>query len=108
VAETGSIVTWTGKANPANNNLLVEDHIVLVDLEDLVSTLEQAWEYIDASQSEDGRHRGINFISGPSSTADIDMQLVKGAHGPRNWHVILLGDMPESTLENARQIAGQP
>jgi len=105
VAETGSVVTWTGKSNPASNNLLVEDHIVLIDLEDLVQTLDQAWACINASQSEEARHRGINFISGPSSTADIDMQLVKGAHGPRNWHVILLGDLPESVLEEARRAA---
>jgi L-lactate dehydrogenase complex protein LldG len=106
VAETGSIVTWTGKANPAANNLLVEDHIVLLDIEDLVKNLEQAWQYIDASQSDTGRHRGITFISGPSSTADIDLQLTMGAHGPRNWHVILIGNLPHDTLDNARQMAG--
>jgi L-lactate dehydrogenase complex protein LldG len=106
VAETGSIVTWTGKANPASNNLLVEDHIVLLDIEDLVKTLEQAWLYIDASQSETGRHRGINFISGPSSTADIELQLTMGAHGPRNWHVIVIGHLPADALDNARQMAG--
>ena len=108
VAETGSIVTWTGKSNPASNNLLVEDHIVLVDLGDLVATLEQAWTRINADLEAEGRPRGINFISGPSGTADIDMQLVMGAHGPRSWHVILVGDAPESTLENARQFAGLP
>ncbi|MEH6588725.1 MAG: LUD domain-containing protein [Halioglobus sp.] len=106
IAETGSIVTWTGKANPATNNLLVEDHIVLLDIEDLVKNLEQAWQYIEASQSDAGRHRGINFISGPSSTADIDIQLTMGAHGPRNWHIIVIGNLPPDTLDNARQMAG--
>jgi len=28
--------------------------------------------------------------------------LVYGAHGPRSWHVILLGDVPNDTLERAR------
>lgn len=105
VVETGSILTWTGKSNPANNNLLVETHIVLVDLDDLVATMEDAWLKIDAGQGDTRRHRGINFVSGPSSTADIDFQLIMGAHGPRSWHVVLIGDVPEDTLDNARDIA---
>jgi L-lactate dehydrogenase complex protein LldG len=102
VAETGAVVTWTGRANPAANNLLPEHHIVLVDAADLVATLEQAWERTNAELEKNGRPRGINFIAGPSSTADIEGQLVYGAHGPRNWHVILLGNVPTNALELAR------
>jgi L-lactate dehydrogenase complex protein LldG len=102
IAETGSIVTYTGKSNPASNNLLVEDHIVLVDTANLVATLDDAWTQINKDQEKSGRPRGVNFISGPSSTADIEAQLVKGAHGPRSWHVILLGEVPEGALDNAQ------
>jgi L-lactate dehydrogenase complex protein LldG len=101
VAGTGSIVTWSGKANPAGNNFLVETHIVLVDLDDLVATMEQAWERIHLSQEGERRPRAVNFISGPSSTADIDMQLILGAHGPRSWHVILIGNLPDSAADDA-------
>jgi L-lactate dehydrogenase complex protein LldG len=106
VAQSGSVITWTGKANPASNNLLVENHVVLVDLEDLVADMEAAWQRIDASQNVHRRHRAINVISAPSSTADIEMQLVMGAHGPRSWHVILIGDVADSTLEQAQRLAG--
>jgi L-lactate dehydrogenase complex protein LldG len=102
VAETGAVVTWTGKANPAANNLLPEHHIVLVDATDLVLTLEAAWTRINQEMEKNGRPRGINFIAGPSSTADIEGQLVYGAHGPRRWHVILLGNVPGEALELAR------
>lgn len=105
VAETGAVVTWTGKANPAANNLLPEHHIVLVDSADIVATLEQAWDRFDQEMGANGRPRGINFIAGPSSTADIEGKLVYGAHGPRNWHVIVLGKMPPNTLELARAAA---
>jgi len=105
VAETGAVVTWTGKANPAANNLLPEHHIVLVDSADLVLTLEEAWDRMDRELSANGRPRGINFIAGPSSTADIEGQLVYGAHGPRHWHVIVLGKVPPNTLELARAVA---
>jgi len=107
IAETGSIITWTGKANPAANNLLPEHHIVLVDSADLVASMEQAWDMINQDMEKTGRPRGINFIAGPSSTADIEGQLVYGAHGPRSWHVILMGDVPSTALEEARALAGQ-
>lgn len=107
VAETGAIVTITGKANPAANNLLGEHHIVLVDKTRLVTDMEEAWEKIDLAIAKSGRPRGINFIAGPSSTADIEGKLVYGAHGPRNWHVILVGDIPAAALAEAHQLAGR-
>jgi len=105
IAELGAIVTFTGKGNPAANNLLPEHHIALVSVDDLVATMEDAWQRLDAAMYEEGRPRGINFIAGPSSTADIEGQLVYGAHGPRYWHVILLGDIPEGALARARDLA---
>jgi L-lactate dehydrogenase complex protein LldG len=107
IAETGSIITWTGKANPAANNLLPEHHIVLVDSADLVTTMEQAWDSINQEMTKTGRPRGINFIAGPSSTGDIEGKLVYGAHGPRSWHVILMGDVPLTALDEARELASQ-
>lgn len=105
VAELGATVTFTGKANPAANNLLAEDHIVIVDCTDVVVDMEAAWERIQQLTDKEQRPRGINFIAGPSSTGDIEGKLVYGAHGPRQWHVILLGDVPASALQEARSIA---
>jgi L-lactate dehydrogenase complex protein LldG len=34
--------------------------------------------------------RAINFVSGPSRTADIDQTIVLGAHGPSRVHIILV------------------
>ncbi len=107
VAEIGAVVTVTGKANPAANNLLSEHHIVLVDSTRLVRDMESAWERIEAESAKTGRPRGINFIAGPSSTADIEGKLVYGAHGPRNWHVILMGDVPATALAAAHTLAGR-
>jgi L-lactate dehydrogenase complex protein LldG len=107
VAEMGAIVTFTGKVNPSANNLLPEHHIVLLDAADLVPDLEAAWAWIEAETEKSGRPRGINFIAGPSSTADIEGQLVYGAHGPRGWHVILTGEVSGDCLEKARQVAGE-
>ena len=107
VVETGAILTWTGKANPAANNFLPEHHIVLVDKNDLVPTMEKAWEKIHHAVEKTGRPRGIHFIAGPSSTADIEGDLVYGAHGPQRWHVILLGDVP-GDAQNVARDASKP
>jgi L-lactate dehydrogenase complex protein LldG len=89
IAETGSLVLWVDKRNPALNNLLAEQHVVLVDEADLHPHLEAIWDS-QALYEADRRPRGIMVVSGPSSTADIAMQLVWGAHGPRGLHVIVL------------------
>ena len=103
IAETGSIVTCTGRNNPAANNLLAEDHLVIVALDDLVERYDDAIDTLQAA-----RPRGINVISGPSGTADIAMHMVQGAHGPRRWHVVLLGHVPADSVDQARALAGLP
>ena len=107
VVETCARLTWTGHANPAANNFLPEHHIVLVDKNDLVPTMEKAWEKIHHAVEKTGRPRGIHFIAGPSSTADIEGDLVYGAHGPQRWHVILLGDVP-GDAQNVARDASKP
>jgi L-lactate dehydrogenase complex protein LldG len=95
VAESGSLVLFSNRDNPAANNWLVQDHLVLIDQGDLVADFERAWEKIRELQVETGSPRGISFISGPSSTADIKGHLVFGAHGPQRLHVVFIGDIPD-------------
>lgn len=102
IAETGSLAVWINRDNPALNNLLAEDHIIFLDEKDLRSRLEDIWlrppEKELARDAREAGHqsnakrlpRGLMLISGPSSTADIGMKLVLGAHGPRSLHVIVV------------------
>ncbi|KAB2911221.1 MAG: lactate utilization protein [Hyphomicrobiaceae bacterium] len=90
VAETGTLVLASGSDNPVTLAFLPETHIVVVEDKDLVGGYEGAWEKVRALFGKRGMPRTVNFISGPSRTADIGGQLVMGAHGPRRLCVILV------------------
>lgn len=90
IVETGSLALTVDRNNPASNSLLVDDHIIIVETQSLRYRLEELWPHA-ISGDEAKRPRGVMLISGPSSTADIGMNLVTGAHGPQRLHVVLLG-----------------
>lgn len=104
VAETGSIVLESGRDSPVSNSLLPEDHIVLVDASDVVARLEDAWPQA-ASGDHAYRPRCLQIISGPSSTADIALNMVYGAHGPRSWLVILIAPDAPVVAGKAAELA---
>jgi L-lactate dehydrogenase complex protein LldG len=49
--------------------------------------MEEAWQLLRAELG--APPRAVNFISGPSRTADIEQTVTLGAHGPYRVHVIL-------------------
>jgi len=104
VAESGSLVFFANKDNPACNNWLVTDHLAVVDGKDLVASYEEAWNRI-RELTEEGLPRGINFISGPSNTADIALHTVVGAHGPQRLHVICIGETGPDLMDRADSLA---
>jgi len=89
VAETGSIVTISGEQTPATLNFLPETHIIVVRESQLVKHVDDVFPVL---RSLDELPRAVNFVTGPSRTADIEQTLEIGAHGPRRMHVLLLPD----------------
>jgi L-lactate dehydrogenase complex protein LldG len=89
VAETGTLVFASKADEPASTHLLPETHIAIVREEQVVHTMEDAFELL----RKEGRimPRALNFVSGPSRTADIEQTIVLGAHGPYRVHIILVG-----------------
>ncbi len=101
IAETGSLALYSNRDNPASNNWLCRDHIIILDVRDLVGSLEDAWAAIREDRGDANMPRGVTFVSGPSSTGDIIGHLVKGAHGPQRLRVVLLGLVPADVLERS-------
>ena len=52
---------------------------------------EEAFDRLRAIYGEGNLPRSVNLISGPSRTADIEQTIVRGAHGPKRLHVVILG-----------------
>jgi L-lactate dehydrogenase complex protein LldG len=90
IAETGTLMLLSAAATPAATSLLPETHIAVVAARRLVRTMEDAWQLLRAEHGM--LPRAVNFISGPSRTADIEQTLTLGAHGPYRVHVILVHD----------------
>ena len=86
IAETGTLMLLGGAETPATTSLLPETHVAIVDPRRIVATMENAWELM---REEVGQPpRAVNFISGPSRTADIEQTVTLGAHGP--YRVLLI------------------
>jgi L-lactate dehydrogenase complex protein LldG len=92
VAETGTLFLVSGAGNPTSLNFLPETHIVLVDAGDIVGSYEQAWDNLRALYGEGTLPRTVNWISGPSRTADIEQTIIRGAHGPKRLFVVILDE----------------
>lgn len=90
VAETGTLVFASRDDQPSSTHLLPETHIAIVKASQVVHTMEDAFDALRKA----GRcmPRALNFVSGPSRTADIEQTIVLGAHGPYRVHVILVTD----------------
>jgi L-lactate utilization protein LutC len=89
IAETGTLMLVSGEQNPTSLNFLPDYHIVVLRSDQLVPRMEDAWDTLRASFAQ--MPRTVNFISGPSKTADVEQTVEYGAHGPRCLHVVLVG-----------------
>lgn len=87
VAENAAI--WITEKQMSNRLLpFICQHLVIVlDPNDMVNNMHEAYDQIDASSEGFGV-----FIAGPSKTADIEQNLVIGAHGARSLRVYLMED----------------
>jgi L-lactate dehydrogenase complex protein LldF len=85
IADTGTLVLPGGEGRPLSASLLPEIHIAVLRSSDLLPSLEAALAIPEVSTSP-----GTVLVSGPSRTADIEMTLTIGVHGPGENHVFLL------------------
>ncbi len=88
VADTGTLMLLSGPATAAVTSLLPETHIAVLPRERIVAFMEDAWALLRREREQ--LPRAVNFVSGPSRTADIEQTVTLGAHGPYRVHVIIV------------------
>jgi L-lactate dehydrogenase complex protein LldG len=91
IAETGTLMLGSGPATPTTLNFLPDTHIVVVRADQVVATYEEGWQRLHSNEDPNTLPRVVNFITGPSRTADIEQHIELGAHGPRRLHIVLVG-----------------
>lgn len=91
VATSGSLLLESTTQGSELLSLYPRRHVALLETENIVSDLERAFGEMEAILADGG---DIVLATGPSATADMG-DLVIGAHGPRDVHVILVGDADE-------------
>ena len=89
IAETGTLVLWPDAHEPRLMSLVPPVHIVLLNASTIHNTF---YEAMTAEGWADGLPTNALLISGPSKTADIQVTLAYGAHGPKELVVLLIGD----------------
>lgn len=94
IAETGTLLLTSGAHHPSRLNLLPDTHVVVLWASQIVGVMEDAWDALRANGAV--MPRTALFVTGPSRTADIEVTLYLGAHGPRRLHVILVDDVVRS------------
>ncbi|MBK9207103.1 MAG: LUD domain-containing protein [Anaerolineales bacterium] len=83
LADTGSILIADGEGCPLHASLLPEVHIAVLKSSNILSSLSDAMHLVKGTGA-------AVFITGPSRTADIEMTLTIGVHGPKEVHVFVV------------------
>lgn len=101
IADTGSLVLLSSPSEPRSMSLVPPVHIVLFDTRTLYPNLFAA---MHARQWRQAMPTNLVLVSGPSKTADIQLTLAYGAHGPKTLIVLacLPDDMADAQLEEAQ------
>jgi L-lactate dehydrogenase complex protein LldG len=90
LAETGTMILRSGPGRPRSTSLLPATHVAVFDRTALVESLAQVSVFLEAWHTEEASGAVINFITGPSRTADIELTLTRGVHGPKEVHAIFV------------------
>ncbi|MGD1104391.1 MAG: lactate utilization protein [Terriglobia bacterium] len=94
LAESGTLVLSSATEGVQVASLAPPIHIALYRRSQLVGSLDEVLSKLPISNSQDRptAGRSVVFVTGTSRTADIEQILIRGVHGPREAHAILVED----------------
>lgn len=93
LAESGTVVLFTGKNKGRSMTLLPKHFIALIPQSTIVPRMTQAAQIIrEKIKKGEAVPSCIQFITGPSNSADIELSTVYGVHGPVKATYIVISD----------------
>ncbi len=92
VAETGTLVMLSGPDDPTTVNFLPPTNVAVIAAADIAGDYEDVWARVRAAGGKTVMPRAVNWITGPSRTADIEQMLLLGAHGPQRLHIVIVDE----------------
>lgn len=94
ISESGTIVLYNNKTQNRNSSLIVPIHIAILRKEKIVKSI---FDLIARLSNDYSTLENINelsncitLITGPSRTADIELNLTLGVHGPKELYVVVM------------------
>jgi L-lactate dehydrogenase complex protein LldG len=93
LADTGSLVFFTESHESRLLSLLPPCHIAVIEKSRIVASLDDVFRRHPLPAADSS---AMVIVTGPSRTADIEMRLVRGVHGPGEIHVIIVEDVTHS------------
>jgi len=85
IAETGSIVVTSSDGRAVQASLLPAHHVAILQADNIFPSLTDFFAGL-----EDNPPTNITLITGPSRTADIELTLTIGVHGPEKVSIIIV------------------
>ncbi|MDY0394376.1 lactate utilization protein C [Virgibacillus halophilus] len=93
LAESGTVVLFNNKYNGRSISLLPRTYIAIIPKSTIVPRMTQAAKQIhEANIAGNEVSSCVSFITGPSNSADIEMKLIVGVHGPVRAIYIVVED----------------
>jgi L-lactate dehydrogenase complex protein LldG len=87
LADSGTLCLLAKKNQPRTASLLPPIHIAVLQPRQIIRGLDDLFTFLPSDSRE--MSSAVTLITGPSRTADIELTLVVGVHGPQQLHVIL-------------------
>ena len=91
LAETGTLICCTDARHARGLSLAPPRHIALVRASDIIPDMIDYWQRLKGLPAGE-LPSSQAFITGPSKTADIEGELIKGVHGPGQVHILIIDD----------------